>query len=312
MHILTTLTPIDAPQGSAVALGFFDGVHLGHRAVLQAAVDHAAACGLTAAAFTFSLPAGHPMKGGRIFPDREKHRRVAALGIAEYQEAPFADFCALSPQDFVDTVLVGCFAAREVFCGDNFTFGARAAGNVALLQTLCAARGIAVHVVPMAQYRGEIVSSTRIRAALAACRIEDANAMLGEPYAIDWPVGRGKHIGTSRLGTPTINQNYPAGALEPGCGVYLTRIELGGRWYPSATGIGRRPTVEAAGAPVTCETYVPGFAGDVYGQSPRLEFHRYLCPVRKFDSMAELSALIRSAAAQSQAYFAARAAQSQC
>ena len=80
MHILTTLAPIDAPHGSAVALGFFDGVHLGHRAVLGAAVDYAAAHGLTAAAFTFSLPADHPLKGGRIFPDREKHRRVAELG----------------------------------------------------------------------------------------------------------------------------------------------------------------------------------------------------------------------------------------
>ena len=133
--------------------------------------------------------------------------------------------------------------------------------------------------------------------------------MLGQPYTIDWPVGHGKHVGTSRLGTPTINQNYPAGALEPGCGVYLTRIWLDGRWYPSATGIGRRPTVDAAGAPITCETYVPDFSGDVYGRRPRLEFHRYLCPIRKFDSMQALSDLIRDAARQSQAYFAARTEQ---
>ena len=122
-------------------------------------------------------------------------------------------------------------------------------------------------------------------------------------------MGHGKHVGTSRLGTPTINQNYPAGALEPGCGVYLTRIRLDGRWYPSATGIGRRPTVDAAGAPITCETYVPDFSGDVYGRRPRLEFHRYLCPIRKFDSMQDLSDLIRDAARQSQAYFSARAGQ---
>ena len=306
MHILTTLTPIDAPTGSAVALGFFDGVHLGHRAVLRAAVEYAADHGLTPAAFTFSLPANHPMKGARIFPDREKHRRVAALGIAEYQEAPFADFCALSPEDFVDRVLTGCFAAKAVFCGDNFTFGAKAAGNVDMLKSLCAARGIAAHVVEMASYQGVTVSSTRIRAALQACRIEDANAMLGEPYAIDWPVTHGKHVGTSRLDTATINQNFPAGALEPGCGVYITRIRIEGKWYPAATGIGRRPTVDQAGAPITCETYVPDFSGDVYGQSPRLEFYKYLCPVRKFDSMQALSALIRDAARQSREYFAAR------
>lgn len=306
MHILNTLTAIAAPNGSAAALGFFDGVHLGHRAVLGAAVGFASAHGLTPAAFTFSLPAGHPMKGGRIFPDREKHRRIAALGIAEYQEAPFADFCALSPEAFVDRILVGCFAAKAVFCGDNFTFGARAVGNVELLTRLCAARGIQTHVVQMAQYQGEPVSSTRIRTALEDCHIEDANAMLGEPYSIDWPVSHGKHVGTSRLGTPTINQNYPDGALQPGCGVYLTRIRIEDRWYPSATGISSRPTVDGDGAPVTCETYVPDFSGDVYGQMPVLEFHRYLCPIRKFNSMRELSELIRDAARRSREYFASR------
>lgn len=306
MHIITTLSPIDAPGGSAVALGFFDGVHLGHRAVLGAAVEYATVHSLTAAAFTFSLPANHPMKGGRIFPDREKHRRVAELGITEYQEAPFDAFCSLTPEDFVEKVLVQCFCARAVFCGDNFTFGARASGNVTLLQQLCAEHGIETHVVQMARYQGETVSSTRIRAALEECRIEDANCMLGEPYSIDWQVQHGKHVGTSRLGTPTINQNYPSGALEPGCGVYLTRIQIGGQWYPAATGIGRRPTVDQAGAPITCETYVPGFSGDVYGQMPRLEFHKYLCPVHKFDSMQQLSDLIHEAARQSQAYFAAQ------
>ena len=102
----------------------------------------------------------------------------------------------------------------------------------------------------MAQYGGQTVSSTRIRAALEEGRIEDANAMLGAPYCIDWPVRHGKGIGTSKLGKPTINQNYPADALQPCTGVYLTRIWLDGRWWPSATGIGRRPTVDAANAPL--------------------------------------------------------------
>ena len=104
-----------------------------------------------------------------------------------------------------------------------------------------------------------------------------------------------------------MNQNYPAGTLQPCCGVYITRIRLGGRWYPAATGIGRRPTVDsAADAVVTCESYVPDFCGDVYGEAPVLEFYKYLCPVRKFNSMDELAALIRHAAAESQAYFAAK------
>lgn len=307
MQIYHTLTPVEVPQGSAVALGYFDGVHCGHRQVLSAAVDYAAAHGLAPAAFTFELPGNQTLKGGRILSARQKHLRVESLGIQQYLEPPFEAFRELSPEDFVRRVLVDCFGARAVFCGDNFTFGARAAGNVEMLRTLCEPLGIQVQIVRMAQYGAQAVSSTRIRAALEEGRLDDANAMLGAPYAIDWQVTHGKGVGTSRLGTPTVNQNYPADALQPCAGVYLTRIWLQDRWWPAATGIGRRPTVETdAKAAVTCETYVPDFSGDLYGTAPVLEFHRYLCPVRKFRSLEELSALIRRAAEESKAYFAAQ------
>ena len=171
MQIYQSLTPIHAPQGSAVALGYFDGVHCGHRAVLGAAVECARAGGLTAAAFTFELPASSTLKGGRILSLPQKHARVASLGIEEYQEAPFDEFRALTPEDFVQKVLVDCFNAKQLFCGDNFTFGARAAGNVERLRELCAPLGIGVHIVPMAQYGGQTVSSTRIRAALEGSSI---------------------------------------------------------------------------------------------------------------------------------------------
>ena len=305
MQIYQTLTPVSAPQGSAVALGYFDGVHCGHRAVLGTAADYAAHHGLTAAAFTFELPGDNSLKGGRILSLAQKHARVASLGIEQYQEAPFDAFRSLTPEDFVQKVLVDCFRARELFCGDNFTFGARAAGNVERLRALCAPLGIGVHIVPMAQYGGQTVSSTRIRAALEEGRIADANAMLGAPYAIDWPVVHGKGIGSGKLGTPTLNQNYPTAALQPCAGVYLTRIYLDGQWMPAATGIGKRPTVDSsADAAVTCETFVPDFSGDVYGQQPVLEFHKYFCPVRKFNSLDELAALIHRAADDSKAYFA--------
>lgn len=151
MQIYHTLTPASAPQDSAVALGYFDGVHSGHRAVLGAAVTYAAQHGLTAAAFTFELPGNNSLKGGRILSLAQKHTRVAQLGIAQYWEPSFEEFRALSPEDFVRRVLVDCFHAKAVFCGDNFTFGAYAAGNVALLEQLCAPYGITVDVVPMAQ-----------------------------------------------------------------------------------------------------------------------------------------------------------------
>lgn len=307
MQIFHAMTPVTDTRGCAVALGYFDGVHCGHRMVLGGAVRYAAENGLAPAAFTFELPGNQTLKGGRILSPAQKHARVASLGIQQYLEPPFEAFRDLSPEDFVQKVLVECFHAKAVFCGNNFTFGARAAGNVEMLHALCEPRGIAVHIVPMAQYGAQAVSSTRIRAALEEGRLDDANAMLGAPYAIDWTVTHGKGVGTSRLGTPTVNQNYPPDALQPCAGVYLTRIHLQDRWWPAATGIGKRPTVDdSANAAVTCETYVPDFSGNLYGQNPVLEFHRYLCPVRKFRNLQELSDLIRRAARESKAYFAAQ------
>ena len=307
MKIYHTMTPVSDEKGCAVALGYFDGVHCGHRMVLCSAVRYAAENGLAPAAFTFELPGNQTLKGGRILSAAQKHLRMESLGIEQYLEPPFEAFRDLSPEDFVQKVLVECFRAKAVFCGKNFTFGARAAGDVEMLHTLCEPLGISVHIVPMAQYGAQAVSSTRIRAALEEGRLDDANAMLGAPYAIDWQVTHGKGGGTSRLGTPTVNQNYPPDALQPCTGVYLTRIWLQDRWWPAATGIGRRPTVdESADAAVTCETYVPDFSGDLYGQAPVLEFHRYLCPIRKFRTLQELSELIRRAAEESKAYFAAQ------
>lgn len=307
MQIFHTMTPVTDTRGCSVALGYFDGVHCGHRMVLGGAVRYADENGLAPAAFTFELPGNQTLKGGRILSPTQKHARVASLGIQQYLEPPFEVFRDLSPEDFVEKVLVECFHAKAVFCGNNFTFGARAAGNVEMLHALCEPRGIAVHIVPMAQYGAQAVSSTRIRAALEEGRLDDANAMLGAPYAIDWTVTHGKGVGTSRLGTPTVNQNYPPDALQPCAGVYLTRIRLQDRWWPAATGIGKRPTVDdSANAAVTCETYVPDFSGNLYGQNPVLEFHRYLCPVRKFHNLQELSELIRRAARESKAYFAAQ------
>ena len=166
MQIHHELIPITALCGSAVALGYFDGVHCGHRAVLGAAAACAAQNGLTAAAFTFELPGNSTLKGGRILSLQLKHTRIAEIGIEEYLEPPFEQFRSLSPEEFVQRVLVECFHAKAVFCGDNFTFGAKAAGDVPMLRKLCAPLGIQVNIVPMAQYQGQTVSSTRIRAAL--------------------------------------------------------------------------------------------------------------------------------------------------
>ena len=163
--------------------------------------------------------------------------------------------------------------------------------------------GVEVVVLPMAQFEEKPVSSTRIRTALEGGDIPAANAMLGMPYAIRFTVHHGAGLGRT-LGVPTINQLYPQGFQLPRYGIYITRTRIGDRWYPSATGLGTRPTVNSDESKVTCETFIPGFSGDLYGTDPVVEFHAYLSPSKKFDTLDELRACINNAAKRAQEYFA--------
>ena len=172
-----------------------------------------------------------------------------------------------------------------------------------LLRQLCEPLGVEVVVLPMAQFEEKPVSSTRIRTALEGGDIPAANAMLGMPYAIRFTVHHGAGLGRT-LGVPTINQLYPQGFQLPRYGIYITRTRIGDRWYPSATGLGTRPTVNSDESKVTCETFIPGFTGDLYGTDPVVEFHAYLSPSKKFDTLDELRECIDHAAQRAQEYFA--------
>ena len=209
---------------------------------------------------------------------------------------------AMTPEQFVLGIIRDC-NARALFCGENFTFGAKAAGTPELLRQLCAPLGVEVVVLPMAQFEEKPVSSTRIRTALEGGDIPAANAMLGMPYAIRFTVHHGAGLGRT-LGVPTINQIYPQGFQLPRYGIYITRTRIGDRWYPSATGLGTRPTVNSDESKVTCETFIPGFTGDLYGTDPVVEFHAYLSPSKKFDTLDELRECIDHAAQRAQEYFA--------
>ncbi len=303
MQLYSHIEPF-APKtdaGCAIAMGYFDGLHIGHHAVIETAVNWANENGALPALFTFELPQKNVLKGKRLMRTADKHDAIAAMGIAHYIEPSFDEIKGLSAEEFVD-ILINTLGVRAFVCGENFKFGAKAAGDVALLQALCAARGVAVLVVPLAQYQGEVVSSTRIRAALAAGDIPAVNAMLGVPYAIQFEVKHGQGLGKT-LGVPTINQIYPDGFQLPKFGIYITRTRIGDTWYPSATGLGTRPTVNEDASKITCETFIPGFEGDLYGEEPVLAFYQYLCESQKFNSLDELKQCIEHAAAATQAYF---------
>ena len=303
MQIYSQLVPleVDPSKGTAVAMGFFDGIHIGHRAVIEGAVRWARAHGAAPAVFTFGLPTENKMKGKRLLSTADKHALIESLGVEHYLCPEFEQIKGMSPEQFVLGIVRDC-RARALFCGENFTFGAKAAGDPDLLKKLCAPLGVEVVVVPMAQFEEKPVSSTRIRTALEGGDIPAANAMLGMPYAIRFAVHHGAGLGRT-LGVPTINQIYPNGFQMPRFGIYITRTKIGNKWYPSATGLGTRPTVNADETKVTCETFIPDFSGDLYGTDPVVEFHAYLSPSKKFETLDQLRDCINHAAQRAKEYF---------
>ena len=192
MQIYSQLVPLALgnANGSAVAMGFFDGIHIGHRAVIEGAVQWASAHGASPAVFTFKLPTENKMKGKRLLSTEDKHALIERLGVEHYLCPDFEEIKAMTPEQFVLGIVRDC-NAKALFCGENFTFGAKAAGNPELLRKLCAPLGVEVVVLPMARFEEKPVSSTRIRTALEGGDIPAANAMLGMPYAIRFAVHHG-------------------------------------------------------------------------------------------------------------------------
>ncbi len=260
---------------SFVALGYFDGGHIGHRALLRETVSAARAAGLAAALFSFDAL---PTKGDALLSTQEARLAFfAEMGIDFVVLAPFDAVRGLSPQDFVKDVLQKRCSAQKAFCGFNYRFGAGASGDAALLCELLPGSV----VLPPTLYGGEAVSATRIRAALAAGDLPLANAMLGAPYTVSGVVSHGKGLGGT-LGFPTAN--ITPGALLPRFGVYRTRVRVGERVYDALTDVGIRPTAEGGGE-ARAETFLKDFEGDLYGESIFVSFLRFLREERRFASL---------------------------
>lgn len=284
---------------TAVAMGYFDGVHIGHKFLIDQMKQYAEQNNLDKAVFTFTknITLGH--KGKDILSVRKKVATMQAMGVDLYYSPEFSVFAGLTPQQFVDDILIGSMGAQAVFCGENFFFGKNRSGNVEVLKALCAERDVKVFVVPTVELDGVTVSSTEIRKALENGDVEKANTMLGRPYSIDFEVVHGKQIG-SKLGMPTINQLFPDTMCTPKEGVYITKTVAEGLKYPSATGFGSRPTVN--GQNVSCETTISGYSGNLYGKQVTVEFYKYLYPVQKFDTVQQLADMVADVLCQSENY----------
>ena len=283
-------------EDTAVALGYFDGVHTAHQYLINKMCSYAQENNLKKAVFTFtkSIKLGH--KGKDLLTQKQKLEYMQGMNIDLYYSPDFSDFSSLTPEEFVEKILVKSMRAKAVFCGENFFFGKNRRGNVQVLKELCDRNGIVFVQAETVTLDGETVSSTAIRNALEEGNMEKAARMLGRPYSVKLPVLHGKKIGRT-MGTPTINQVYPDGMCTPKDGVYITCTTVDGKKYPSATGLGSRPTVNGLGQ--TCETFILGFEGDLYYKEIQVDFYSYLFAPKKFDSLQQLGDMIYSSAEKS-------------
>ena len=288
------------------ALGFFDGVHLGHQALLKACVDMAEKLGVETAAITFEA---HPQS---LFSNQipkllttlaDRTRLLRRYGMAHICAFPGTkEVMSTDWQIFLEQLLED--GAAGFVCGDDFHFGRKGEGNPQRLAQFCEERGLPCRIVSEQTLDGKRISSTRIRGKIEEGNMESATRLLGHPHTLTGRVVHGQHLG-SKLGFPTANLQLPPGTVTPKFGVYACRAIIDGCRYPAVTNVGTRPTVNN-GTDVTVEPWLLDFAGDLYGKKLTLEFHSFLRPERKFDSLEELKAEIQKNALQTREFFQKR------
>ena len=287
------------PAGSVVCIGAFDGVHLGHRALLRHTAQRAAALGVPAVAVSFEpLPREFFGRGNpppRLSLARSKVDALIAEGMQGIGLLAFdAAMAATTAEDFVRQLLVQRLCAREVWIGPEFSFGNRRGGNLALLQAMGQQLGFVAGQIDTVQVNGERVSSTRIRQHLLAGEFAAAADLLGRPYAIAGRVVRGRQLGRT-LGFPTANLRFPrTPALS---GIYATWVHgVYQTPWPSVSSFGTRPTVD--GVEPLLEAHLFDFAGDLYGRHIEVEFVAKLRDEEKFNDLPALTAQMQRDAAQ--------------
>ncbi len=277
-----------------IALGFFDGVHLGHQALMHECAAQAKRLGASAAAISFDTHPSSLLSGrteGLLTLPAEREALMRAHGIQELILLPFDDaLMHMQWDDFVREILVSRLEAVHLVCGTDFRFGWQGAGNSTLLRDLCASLGIGLSVVPPVCADGEPVSSTRIRSLMESGEMASAVALLGHPYRLTGTVLHGRGLGHT-LGFPTANLDFPDALLAPAFGVYACRAFLPDAVRTAVVNLGVRPTVDRADG-IHVEAWIQDYDGDLYGRELTLEFLTFLRPERRFPDLDALRAQV--------------------
>ena len=275
-------------QGTAVALGYFDGIHLGHQAVLGTALRLAREKNLVPVIMLFDV---HPRKIilGKTPPmlksEKKKRELLEEKGFTVV-DFNFRESMNYSPDEFVEKILIEGLNAKVVSCGFDYHYGKGGKGNAQTLHEEFEKRGITAIAEDPILFDGQKVSSTAIRQYIANGEIDKANAMLGRHFSYDFTVRKGDGLGRV-MGFPTINQCFPDDHVVPKYGVYASKVFIDGRWFPAVTNVGIRPTVSAKS--MRSETCILDFSGDLYGKNVEVFLIKYLRPEVKFPGLEELS-----------------------
>jgi riboflavin kinase/FMN adenylyltransferase len=285
----------DACRGAVLTIGNFDGVHVGHQALLIEAANQARQRACSSIAVTFDPHPSQLLRPDRVQPAltniADRTRLLQQHGIDHVlilQTSPA--LLQLSAREFFEKIIVQQLQAKALVEGFNFAFGKRREGTIALLRELCTEKGVVLTLMPPCELLGSPVSSSRVRADLLAGNVESVCQLLGRPYCITGTVGTGQKRGT-KLGFPTANLHGIA-TLLPGDGVYAVQAIHAGKAYPAAANIGPNPTFGENARKI--EIHLLGFTGDLYEQSLSVDFIKKVRETRAFQSPAELIAQIRA------------------
>lgn len=295
----------DITENTAVALGQFDAMHIGHTAIIQKAVEYAKENDIKSLVFMFENdPAevilGRPPKAVNSLSQRLDVLRSLGVDIVVVKRFD-EEFSRLGAVEFVNEYLRGRLGAVYVSVGFNYRFGKNAEGDTRLLDSECSRLGIELCVVPEVRLDGEIVSSSLIRSAVISGDMEKAARLMGRCYKTGGTVVEGNRLGGTVLGFPTANINMPSGRVIPKFGVYIARAMLDGAEYPAICNIGEKPTVENN---YTCiETHILGSFGELYGKNIEIEICKFIRETTRFDGMEALSEQLRADRCEAESYF---------
>lgn len=288
-----------------MALGFFDGIHIGHAALMNMIIKRAREYDAEPAVLTFDV---HPdslvfKKNVPLINSADDRERILSrcFGIDDVVVVHFSQSVMhMDWKVFIDE-LIDDMDLCHIVVGHDFKFGYKGLGTAEKLKEYCAQRGVGCDIIPPVCKDGVIVSSTLIRSLIESGEIEKANEYLGRPHTLTDVVRSGYHLGT-QMGTPTINMRFPDGVIIPRHGVYAAKAYVDGEEYMSVTNVGVRPTVSEDGG-VNVESFLLDFTGNLYGRLVRLDFYKFMRPERKFNDIDELAAQIKHDAESTREYF---------